>query len=186
VAVRVDVQPGVGQQAGHEPGRDVVHVGASSPVGHPGTAPAREPVRRGLSAIGDAVPVVAPGERASPSGIVFRSEYVQVFVRPHVQQIVPRSSLSVCDQVAQELLSPIWPISGDAGCAASICLSEFPASPTYAAVSCPSAMSRALPPNRPRAGTAAWPRAACIISVVRSPGALSTTSSAFAAAAIGT
>jgi hypothetical protein len=68
VAVRVDVQPGVGQQAGHEPGRDVVHVGASSPVEHPGTGPSTRagPVRRGLSAIGDAVPVEAPAERASP------------------------------------------------------------------------------------------------------------------------
>ena len=35
----------------------------------------------------DAVPVEAPAERASPSGFVSRSEYVQVFVRPHVQQV---------------------------------------------------------------------------------------------------
>jgi hypothetical protein len=57
------------------------------------------------------------------------------------------------------------------------------ASPTYAEVSRLSAVSRARAPTRPRAVTVACTRVAYIISVVRSPGARSTTSSAFAAGA---
>ena len=71
------------------------------------------------------------------------------------------------------------------GYAESICLAVCHASPTYAEVSCLSAVSRALATTRPRAGTAACTRVTYIISVVRSPGARSMTSSAFAAAATG-
>lgn len=108
-----------------------------------------------------------------------------MFVRLHVQLSVLRSLHSVCALAAKELLSPVWRVSGDAGCAESICLSVSHASPSYAGVSCLSAVSRATAPTRPRAVTAACTRVAYIISVVRSPGALYTTSSAFAAAATG-